>query len=86
MPVSIREQRLAKQAAALIKDQTAEYVILDPAHHPDLKGEFAASRVYRRGDKQLVSLTPAQARFYLDQGGIEPLNPPDTTTDETPAA
>jgi hypothetical protein len=58
--------------------ETAEYVITDPAHHPDLRGEFAGAKVQRRGEQQIVRLTPAQAKFYIDQGGLEPLNPPET--------
>lgn len=72
MPVSIRQQRLAKQAALMQKAETAEYEILDPHHRPDLRGEFAGVKVYQRGPKQYVQLTPAQAQFHLDQGGIAP--------------
>jgi hypothetical protein len=73
--MSIRQQSLAKKAALLQKEATAEYVITDPHHHPDLRGEFANAKVYRRGEHQLVRLTPAQAKFYIDQGGLEPLTP-----------
>jgi hypothetical protein len=82
MPVSIRQQALARKEAAMKAPETAEYVITDPNHHPDLRGEFAGARVYRRGEQQLVRLTPAQAQFYLDQGGLEPLNPPEERNPE----
>jgi hypothetical protein len=52
---------------------TSDYEILDPAHRPDLKGEFAGAKVFREGTKQFVSLTESQAKFYLDSGAIAPV-------------
>lgn len=75
MPVSIRQQRLARQAAATQAATTQEYEITDAAHRPDMRGEFAGAKVYTRGAKHYVQLTDAQARFYLDQGGIVPTAP-----------
>ena len=48
-----------------------DYEILDPDHRPDLRGEFAGTRVQQRGDKQIVNLTEVQAKFYLDQGVLK---------------
>ncbi len=83
MAMSIRQQSLAKKEALMRGPETAEYVITDPHHHPDLRGEFAGSRVYRRGEQQLVRLTPAQAKFHIDQGGLEPLIPPESTEQDS---
>lgn len=83
MAVSIRQQNLAKKAALMTPTETAEYVITDPHHQPDLRGEFAGSKVYRRGEQQLVRLTQSQAQFYIDQGGLEPAIPPDTATSDS---
>jgi hypothetical protein len=73
MPVSNRHQYAARKAAPTATP-TSEYEILDPGHKPDLKGEFAGARVQRRDNKQVVSLTDSQAKFYLDSGSIAPLN------------
>ena len=68
--LSTRQSWLARQATkqpAPLK----EYEVIDPHHKPDLNGELAGGKVYARGGKQLVQLTEAQARFYLDSGGIQ---------------
>jgi hypothetical protein len=54
-------------------DQLFEYEVLDPNHKPDLNGELAGGKVYRKLNKEFVMLTEAQARFYLDSGGIKPV-------------
>jgi hypothetical protein len=72
MPVSIRQQSLARKAAQMQAPPTKEYEIVDPSHRPDLRGQFAGQPVLRRGLKQIVRLTDAQAKFYMDQGGIVP--------------
>lgn len=67
---STRQAYLARQAG----NQPApfkEYQVLDPNHKPDLNGELAGGKVYRRGSKEFVQLTEEQARFYLDSGGIK---------------
>lgn len=67
-----RQAYLAKQAgnqpAPLI-----EYEVLDPSHKPDLNGELAGGKVYRKQGKEYVQLTEAQARFYLDSGSLKPV-------------
>jgi hypothetical protein len=68
--VSTRNAYLAKQATRA-PDPLIEYEVLDPHHKPDLNGELAGGKVYRRGGKQYVMLTEQQARFYLDSGGIQ---------------
>jgi len=73
MPVSNRHQYAARRSAPKATP-TSEYEILDPAHRPDLKGEFAGAKVQRRGNRQVVALTDSQAKFYLDSGAIAPLD------------
>jgi hypothetical protein len=70
MAVSIRRQNLAR-AAGRPPDVFKEYEVLDPHHKPDLNGELAGGKVYKRGGKEFVQLTEDQARFYLDSGGIK---------------
>ena len=52
-------------------DEKLTYEITDPAHTPDLHGEFAGGKVESSGGKQRVRLTAAQAQFYLDQGTLK---------------
>jgi hypothetical protein len=68
MPKRYNRRRQLEARAVPIKH---EYQITHPTHKPDLRGEFAGVKVYRRGGKQFVKLSPAQAKFYLDQGAIE---------------
>ncbi len=75
MPKAYRHVRAAKQAAAGRPLAKKDYVIIDPAHKPDLRGEFAGAKVTYVGGQQMVRLSDAQAKFYLDQGTIRPLNP-----------
>jgi hypothetical protein len=72
MPKSVRHQNAARKAAAKPPEKTA-YRIADPHHTPDMKGEFAGAKVRRSGEHQVVHLTPAQAKFYLDNGALEKL-------------
>jgi hypothetical protein len=53
-----------------------EYEVIDPHHKPDLNGELAGGKVYRRKGKEYVMLTAAQAQFYLDSGGIQAVAEP----------
>ena len=59
--------------AARQPDPLIEYQVMDPYHQPDLNGELAGGKVYRRGGKEFVRLTAEQARFYLDSGSIQPV-------------
>jgi hypothetical protein len=70
--VSQRHKYAAKQAARQ-PDELIEYEVIDPYHKPDLNGELAGGKVYRKLGKQFVMLTEAQARFYLDGGSIKPV-------------
>ena len=70
MPVSQRHH-YAAQKAGRQPDPLIEYEVLDPHHKPDLNGELAGGKVYTKQGKQFVQLTEAQARFYLDSGGIQ---------------
>jgi hypothetical protein len=54
-------------------DPLIEYQVLDPMHEPDLNGELAGGKVYKRSGKEFVKLTAEQARFYLDSGSIAPV-------------
>ncbi len=75
--VSQRHKYAAKQAGRQ-PDALIEYEVIDPYHKPDLNGELAGGKVYKKAGKQYVELTEAQARFYLDSGSIKPI------TDEQP--
>ena len=57
-------------------DPLIEYEVLDPMHEPDLNGELAGGKVYKKSGKEYVKLTADQARFYLDSGSIAPVPPP----------
>jgi hypothetical protein len=67
-----RHRRAARKMGAAAPVLTA-YVICDPDHRPDLRGEFAGTKVVRMGSQQVVYLSASAARFYLDSGSIEPL-------------
>lgn len=49
------------------------YVILDPAHRPDLRGEFGGVKVKKLHGKHVVHLSEKTARFYMDSGSIAPM-------------
>lgn len=69
--VSNRQRRAQSKMAS--GPETAEYVILDPSHRVDLRGEFAGVKVVVKNGHQTVRLTESAARFYLDSGSIAPL-------------
>jgi len=71
--VSHRHRRAARKLGAAMGPQTRKYEIIAPNHRPDLRGEFAGGKVYFDGGKQYVNLTDQQARFYLDQGALQPV-------------
>jgi len=73
MPYAPRHARAAERAGTPVLDNTQEYEILDPSHQPDSKGELGGAKVYVRGGKQLVRMTPDHAKFYLDSGSLAPL-------------
>lgn len=75
MPEAPRHHYAAAQAVRP-QDPLYEYEVLDPNHQPDLNGELAGGKVYRRGAKEFVRLTEEQARFYLDSGSIKRAEPP----------
>ena len=70
--ISTRQAYLARQAGRT-PDPLVEYEVLDPNHKPDLNGELAGGKVYRKAGKEFVKLTEEQARFYLDSGSIKPV-------------
>ena len=72
MPASTRHYWAAVNAGRP-PDPLVEFEVLDPNHEPDLNGELAGGKVYRRGAKEYVRLTVDQARFYLDSGSIQPV-------------
>jgi hypothetical protein len=72
MPKSTRHHNMARKAA-MNAPEKKPYLITDPSHIPDLRGEFAGAKVKRNGAQQIVYLTPAQAKFYSDQGALKPL-------------
>jgi hypothetical protein len=57
-------------------DPLLEYEVLDPMHEPDLNGELAGGKVYKKSGKEFVKLTEEQARFYLDSGSIKKVEAP----------
>lgn len=57
-------------------DPLIEYEVLDPMHEPDLNGELAGGKVYKKSGKEYVKLTEDQARFYLDSGSIQAVPAP----------
>lgn len=72
--MSYRHHRAARKMAAKMGPVLTDYVIVDPAHRPDLRGELAGAKVRHHDGKQIVSLTENAARFYLDSGSIRPHN------------
>ena len=70
-----RHHRRLRQAAAAAPLRKP-YVLVSPTARPDLRGEFAGVKVQRNGNQMVVYLSDRQARFYLDQGVIQPLEPP----------
>jgi len=70
MPVAQRHIHAAKKVTPL-PEPTAEYVILDDDHRPDLHGHFAGQKVYWNNGKQCVRLTRTQAQFYLASASIQ---------------
>ena len=68
--LSSRNAYLAKEQGRK-PDPLIEYEVLDPHHKPDLNGELAGGKVYRKGGKEFVMLTESQARFYLDSASIQ---------------
>ena len=70
--LSNRQAYFARQAGRA-PDPLVEYEVLDPNHKPDLNGELAGGKVYRKAGKEFVKLTEEQARFYLDSGSIKPV-------------
>jgi hypothetical protein len=73
--VAHRHRRAARKLGALGPVKKA-YVVLDSDHRPDLRSEFAGSKVKIIGGQHVVMLDDATARFYLDSGSIELLNKP----------
>ena len=69
---SHRHRRAARLAAAKQPELIA-YEIVDKHHRPDLRGEFAGVRVSKEGSRHVVRLTERQARFYIDQGALRPV-------------
>ena len=74
MAVSQRHLYMQQQAAK-VPAPLYEYEVLDPYHQPDLNGELAGGKVYRRQGKEFVMLTEAQAQFYLDSASIKAATP-----------
>lgn len=70
-----RHHRRLRQAATAASARRP-YVLTSPTARPDLRGEFAGAKVQRHGNQMVVLLSDRQARFYLDQGVIRPLEPP----------
>jgi hypothetical protein len=83
MPKSPRHDRAAKKAGKPAPEIKA-YVITDPHHRPDLRGEFAGAKVRKMGMQQVVDLTDKAAKYYLDAGAIKPLLPPDAPEPPAP--
>jgi hypothetical protein len=73
MPLAPRHTRIAKRAPPPPPPERRIYRIIAPTHKPDLRGHFAGVKVERHGAHATVLLTEKQARFYLDQGALEPL-------------
>jgi hypothetical protein len=73
MPHAHRHHR-AKLRAVPVGPTRTRYEIVDKAHKPDDRGQFAGVPVERIGGQQVVALTDAQAKFWLDNGAIRPLS------------
>lgn len=76
MPKAHRHKRMAMRAPRPVAPRLA-YRITDPHHKPDLRGQFGGIKVDRHGPHQVVRMTAKQARFFLDQGALEPMAPPE---------
>jgi hypothetical protein len=76
MPKSIRHTHEARQAAmnaVPVAPKTYEYEVLDVQHRPHLTG----LDVYYKDGKQTVRLTEKQAQFYIDNGAMAKITPPE---------
>ena len=73
------------QTAPRQPDPLIEYEVMDPYHEPDLNGELAGGKVYKRGGKEFVRLTADQAKFYLDSGSLQPVPPAEQPMSLKPA-
>jgi hypothetical protein len=67
----------------MIRKQT--YVIIDKRIKPDALGQLGGVTVERRGDKLTVQMTPAQAKWYLENGAIKPDQPEAPVSKKAPA-
>lgn len=67
--VANRHRRAALKAAP-VSATKYRYLITDPHHKPDLRGQLGGVKVERIGGKQYVTMTERQARFYCDQGKL----------------
>lgn len=74
--MAFRHRRAARKMSAKLGPEVHDYEITDPAHRPDLRGELAGAKVRQRDNKQIVTLSPKAAQFYLDSGSIRPLQQP----------
>lgn len=76
MAYAPRHRRIARRMGGPAGPVLNRYRITDPAHKPDLRGEFAGAKVQTHGNVGYVHLTDRAARFYLDQGVLELVAPP----------
>lgn len=64
--------------------QSYEYKFTDPNFRPDLTRGIGGQVTYRHGADHRVRLTVQQARFWVDQGRLERVNPPQEGEDFSP--
>jgi hypothetical protein len=55
---------------------TELYKITSTTVKVDLRKQFAGLPIVQRGAERFVKMTPAQARYWIDQGVIEAFTPP----------
>ena len=71
--VSVRKAAELKAAAAQASTKK-EYKIVDPHFVPDIRGELGGVKVVKRGTDQIVLMSDAQAKYFLDSGSIVPVS------------
>lgn len=84
--MAFRHRRAARKMSAKLGPEVHDYEITDPAHRPDLRGELAGAKVRQQDNKQIVTLSPKAAQFYLDSGSIRPLQQPKQKSEEVKSA
>lgn len=61
-----------------------DYRITNDKFKPDLAGELGGVKVTLRGKDRVVSMSDAQAKWFIEHGQIEPLSKPPAAAQTRP--